>query len=329
MVLLVYVDDLILASNNSNHCRSFKSFLARRFHIKDLGILKYFLGIEIARSPSGLFLSQHKYTLDILNESGMLGARPTSFPMEQQHHLSFDSGDPIPSLEQYHRLVRQLIYLTITRLELCYYVHLLSQFSKDPWQSHWHAVMRVLRYLKQSPRQRIILSTPSLLQLTAYCDSDWASCPMTRRSVSGYFITLGGCPVSWKTKKQTSISRSSAEAKYRAMADTTSKLIWLWSLLQSLGVDHFQAMQLFCDNQATLHIAYSPIFHERTKHIEIDYHFVRDHLEHQDIVTSHVPTKLQLANIFTKALGRDRFQFLLNKLDVWDLHTPTWGGILE
>ncbi|PKI39757.1 hypothetical protein CRG98_039802 [Punica granatum] len=195
---------------------------------------------EIVRSSFGLFLNQRKYALDILTEAGMLGSRPAYFPMEQQHQLSQDSGDQISDPGQYRHLIGRLLYLTITRPELCYPVHILSQFLQDPRQGHWDAAMRVLRYLKQSPGQGIFLR-PTSLSLTAYCDADWVSCPMTRRSLTGYFITLGGSSISWKTKKQTTVSKSSAEAEYRAMAATISELLWLRCLLSSLGIYHMSA----------------------------------------------------------------------------------------
>lgn len=252
----------------------------------------------------------------------MLGSRPSQFPMEQHHRLSTSTSATLTDPAQYRRLVGRLIYLTITRPELSYSLHVLAQFMHEPRQDHWDAAMRVLRYLKQSPGQGIFLR-PNSLELQAYCDSDWAGCPLTRRSVTGYFITLGGCPISWKTKKQTTVSRSSAEAEYRAMASTVSEVIWLRSLLNSLGITYSRPTRLFCDNQAALHIAANPVFHERTKHIEIDCHFLREHIQSGAITTSHVPTRLQLADIFTKALGRDRFLFLLDKLGVRDLHAPT------
>ncbi|GKV19001.1 hypothetical protein SLEP1_g29301 [Rubroshorea leprosula] len=323
LAVLVYVDDLIIAGNNSTLCQHLKDFLNSQFHIKDLGRLKYFLGIEVARHPSGIFLCQRKYTLDILFESGMLGAKPVSFPMEQKLKLTLDGGSPLPNPMQYRRLVGRLIYLTITRPEISFSVHILSQFMQAPTQLHLDAAMRVLRYLKSSPGQGIFLSSSSSLQLSGFCDSDWASCPTTRRSTTGYVTMLGTSPISWKTKKQSTVSRSSAEAEYRAMASIVSELLWLKALLHTLGVDHSKPMKLYCDNQAALHIASNPVFHERTKHIELDCHFIRHWIQSRAITPCHIPSKSQPADIFTKALGGDQFQLLLRKLGISNLHAPT------
>ncbi|CAM8954310.1 unnamed protein product [Rhodiola kirilowii] len=321
--VLVYVDDLIVAGNNSTSIARFKSYLNSCFHMKDLGVLKYFLGIEISRLPSGLFLSQRKYTLDILSEVGLLAAKPCGFPMEQHHQLVVSTSPPLSDPERYRRLVGRLIYLTITRPELSYSVHTLAQFMQNPKSHHWHAALRVLHYLKGHPGQGLLLSAQSSLQLTAFCDSDWASCPITRRSISGYFIMLGKSPISWKTKKQTTISRSSVEAEYRSMASTCCELVWLKSLLHSLGVGHNSPMRLYCDSQAALHIAANPVFHERTKHIEIDCHLIRDYIQSGTIITSYIPTTQQPADLFTKALGKVQFQLLLGKLGIIDPHAPT------
>ncbi|KAK9190783.1 hypothetical protein WN943_019393 [Citrus x changshan-huyou] len=321
--VLVYVDDLIIAGNNTTAISAFKAYLSRCFHMKDLGVLKYFLGIEISRGPTSMFLSQRKYTLDILAETGLLGAKPARSPIDQNHRLALDDGPMYSDPVRYRRLIGRLIYLTITRPELCYSVHVLAQFMQCPREIHWEAAARVLCYLKCHPGQGIFLRRNSALQLIAYCDSDWGACPLTRRSLTGYFIFLGGSPISWKTKKQHIVSRSSAKAEYRSMAFTCCKLTWLKALLKSLGVSHSLPMHLYCDSQAALHIAANPVFHERTKHIEIDCHYVRDQIHAGNIAASHVRTSEQLADIFTKALGRHQFENILCKLGIRDLHAPT------
>jgi hypothetical protein len=321
--ILVYVDDLIIAGNDSAAIATFKAYLSTCFHMKDLGALKYFLGLEIARGSDGLFISQRKYALDIISEAGLLGAKPCDFPMEQNHQLALDTSPNFEHPDRYRRLVGRLIYLTITRPELCYAVHTLAQFMQSPRETHWNSALRILHYLKGHPGQGLFLSKDSSLRLTAYCDSDYATCPLTRRSLTGYFIMLGVSPISWKTKKQPTVSRSSAEAEYRSMATTSCELIWLKSLLKSLGVSHSMPMRLFCDSQAALHIAANPVFHERTKHIEVDCHFVRDQIQAGNISTFYVCTNMQLADIFTKALGKQQFQFLLRKLGIRNLHAPT------
>ncbi|KAL2922825.1 Retrovirus-related Pol polyprotein from transposon TNT 1-94 [Bienertia sinuspersici] len=321
--ILVYVDDLIISGNNSSAISAFKEYLSSCFHMKDLGLLKYFLGIEVARSNEGIFLCQRKYTLDIIAETGLLGARPATFPIEQNHTLATADGPLLTDPEIYRRLVGRLIYLSFTRPDLAYTVHILAQFMQTPRQQHWEAALRCVRYLKGSPGQGILLGSDCDLQLAGWCDSDWASYPLTRRSLTGWLVFLGGSPISWKTKKQHTVSRSSAEAEYRSMATLTAELKWLKALLQSLGVAHPKAMRLYCDSQSALYIAQNPVFHERTKHIEVDCHYIRDAIQDGIIRPSHVKTDEQLADIFTKALGKKQFLYLLGKLGICDLHAPT------
>lgn len=321
--VLVYVDDIIVTGNDHAAIQNFKTYLSDCFHMKDLGVLKYFLGIEVARGPDGIFLCQRKYALDIITETGLLGAKPVSFPLEQNHNLALTDGPFLDDPERYRRLVGRLIYLSATRPELSYAVHVLAQFMQQPREAHWDAALRVVRYLKGNPGQGILLRTDCDLTLYGWCDSDWASCPLTRRSLTGWLVMLGHSPISWKTKKQHTVSRSSAEAEYRSMATTTCELKWLKGLLMSLGVHHTTPMRLYCDSHAALHLAANPVFHERTKHIEVDCHFVRDEIQNDSIIPSYVPTQSQLADIFTKALGGRHFDSFLRKLGIRNLHAPT------
>ncbi|CAA7058648.1 unnamed protein product [Microthlaspi erraticum] len=220
--------------------------------------------------------------------------------MVQQHGLALSQSPLLENPEQYRRLVGKLIYLAATRPDLAYAVHILSQFMQHPRHDHWIALMCVIRYLKGTPGQGVFLKSDCDLRLHGWCDSDYAGCPLTRRSLSGWLMQLGSSPISWQTKKQDVVSRSSAEAEYRCMAMALCELKGLRQLLMELGVEHDRPMSLHCDNQAALYIAANPVFHERTKHVEIDCHYVRDAVHDRLIATKKVDTKEQLADIFTK-----------------------------
>ena len=183
-----------------------------------------------------------------------------------------------------------------------------------PRSTHYAAVLRILRYLKGTLFHGLFYSAQSPLVLRAFSDADWAGDPTDRRSTTGYCFLLGSSLISWRSKKQTFVARSSTEAEYRALADTTSELLWLRWLLKDLGVSTSSTTPLYCDNQSAIHIAHNDVFHERTKHIEIDCHFIRYHLLHGALKLFSVSSKDQLADIFTKSLPKRRTRDLVDNL---------------
>ncbi|XP_074290303.1 uncharacterized protein LOC141617034 [Silene latifolia] len=194
------------SGNDSAAIIKFKSYLGECFHMKDLGKLKYFLGLEVSRSREGIYLSQRKYALDIIAETGLLGSKPAATPIEQNHRLGLASGPLCDDAEAYRRLIGRLVYLAVTRPDLSYAVHILSRFLSNPRSEHMAAAHRVVRYLKDSPGQGILLRADRPLSISGWCDSDWGGCPTSRRSITGWFVTLGDSPISWKTKKQQTVS---------------------------------------------------------------------------------------------------------------------------
>ena len=228
-------------------------------------MLRYFLGVEVMRSKCGIFLSQRKYVLDLLSETGKLGAKPCSSPMAPGIHLTRE-GELFEDLEIYRRLIGKLNYLTITRPVIAHSVSVVSQYMSSPTVGNWALVEHILCHLKRAPGRGILYSDHGHNRVECFTDADWAGSKEDRRSTSSYCVFVGGNLVSWKSKKQGVVSRSSAESEYRAMTQSGCEIMWLHQLLMEVGIKAVVPTKLWCDNQATLHIASNLVFHERTKH---------------------------------------------------------------
>ncbi|XP_071727117.1 uncharacterized mitochondrial protein AtMg00810-like [Rutidosis leptorrhynchoides] len=324
LFLLVYVDDIIITGNSESCISQCKHFLQTKFKVKELGLLKYFLGIELLDKNGGLSMTQRKYTLEVIDEFGLLDSKPATTPIESGVVFSSidnhsDTDYPLSNISDYQNLIGKLIYITLTRPDITYAVHCLSQHMHAPLNSHLNAAFRVLRYLKCSPGKGIFITTSDNFVLSAYVDSDYAKCISTRRSVTGFCVYLGNSLVSWKSKKQSTVSRSSAEAEYRALASVTCELIWILKLFKDLNIKTKIPITVYCDNKSALQIAKNPIFHEKTKHFEVDLHFVREKISSGIIQTVQVSSEENTSDIFTKPLLRAQHDLLCNKLTLYDL----------
>jgi len=317
-----YYLPLILAGNSRSEFQHIKSILHASFKIKDLGQLKYFLGLEVVHSKQGISLCQRKHCLDLLSDSGTIGSKPVSTPSDASLKLHHDSSPPYEDIPSYRRLIGRLLYLNSTRPYITFITQQLSQFLSKPTQTHHNSALRVLKYLKSCPGKGLFFPRNSSLHLQGFSNVDWVGCVDSRRSISGQCFFIGHSLISWRTKKQITVSRSSSEAEYHALASASCELQWLLYLLKDLHIQCSKLHVLFFDNQSAIHIAANPVFHERTKHLEIDCHLVREKLQTSIMKFLPVSSQDQLADFFTKSLLPQPFSILLSKLGLLDLYQP-------
>ncbi|KAJ9567043.1 hypothetical protein OSB04_003009 [Centaurea solstitialis] len=313
--LLLYVDDIILTASTTDLLRQIITRLSQEFAMTDLGALNYFLGISAIRSPAGLFLSQQQYATELLERANMTTCNPCRTPAEPVHKLDA-SGPPVSDPTLYRSLAGALQYLTFTRPDIAFAVQQICLYMHDPREPHFHALKRILRYIRGTLDHGLQLHVSSSSALTAYSDADWGGCPTSRRSTSGYCVFLGDNLISWSSKRQGVVSRSSAEAEYRGVANAVAETSWIRNLLRELHSPIHTATIVYCDNVSATYMSSNPVQHQRTKHIEIDIHFVRDKVAMGQVRVLHVPSRYQYADIFTKGLSTSLFHDFRSSLSV-------------
>ncbi|GKC38122.1 ribonuclease H-like domain-containing protein [Tanacetum coccineum] len=323
--LLLYVDDIVLTASTITFLQYVITSLHKEFSMTDFGPLNYFLGISLTRNSSGMFLSQQKYATEILERACMLTCNSRRTTVDTDSKLAAD-GDPVSDPTLYRSLVDALQYLTFTRPNISYTVQQVCLFMHDPREPHFSALKRILRYVRGSLDFGLQLYSSSTSSLIAYSDADWAGCPTTRRSTSGYCVFLGNNLLSWSSKRQVTISRSSAEAEYRSVANAVAETCWLRNLLRELHSPLSTATLVYCDNASAVYLSSNPVQHQRTMHIEIDIHFDRDLVSMGHIRVLHVPSRYQYADIFTKGLPTALFDEFRSSLSVRSSPAPTAGG---
>ncbi|KAL3746544.1 hypothetical protein ACJRO7_015497 [Eucalyptus globulus] len=244
----------------------------------------------------------------------MADCKPISTPLPLRSISMADTTNQLTDPVEYRSLVGGLQYLTITRPDLAFATNLLCQKMQHPTVADFHQLKRVLQYVKCTIHLGIYLHSQSSVNLYGFSDVDWAGCTITRRSTTGFCTFLGSNLLSWSAKKQPTVSRSSTEAEYRALASTTAELTWISFVLQDIGISLQSPTSLFCDNRSSISLTANPILHARTKHIEVDFHFVREKVSSGSIRVQYISTHLQLADIFTKSLSRLAHVTLRTKL---------------
>ncbi|XP_070050064.1 uncharacterized mitochondrial protein AtMg00810-like [Nicotiana tomentosiformis] len=307
VVLAVYVDDIFLAGDELFEMHSLKGFLDDQFKINDVGTIQYFLGLEVFSHSSGYIVSQHKYASDLLAEYHCDNFTPVVTPLDHSVKLSSDVGDLLPYPGSYRKLIGKLNFLQHTRPYISYVVQHLSQFLHFPRVPHMMASLHVLRYISNDLTQEILFSNSIDTSLVTYTNSDWVACATSRKSVSSFYVSLGGCPISWKSKKQPTISLSSAEAEYRVLRMVVVEVSWLIRLLGDMGLSFFSPVPIFYDSQIVT------LLGTVLSSGMISLYFVR--------------SSDQLADIFTKALHGASHHSLLDKLGV--LSPPNLRGLLK
>jgi hypothetical protein len=316
-VCQIYVDDIIFGSTNQKSCEEFSRVITQKFEMSMMGELNYFLEFQVKQLKDGTFISQMKYTQDLLKRFGMKDAKPAKTPIGTDGHVDLNKGGKSVDQKAYRSMIGSLLYLCASRPDIILSVCMCARFQSDPRECHLVAVKRILRYLVATPCFGIWYPKGSTFDLIGYSDSDYAGCKVDRKSTSGMCQFLGRSLVSWSSKKQTSAALSTAEAEYVATGQCCAQLLWMRQTLRDFGYN-LSKVPLLCDNESAIRMTDNPVEHSRTKHIDIRHHFLRDHQQKGDIEVFYVSTENQLANIFTKPLDEKTFCKLRSEKNVLD-----------
>ena len=317
LFVCIYVDDLIFTGTSLRMFNDFKKAMEREFEMSDIGLMSYYLGMEVKQMKDGIFISQEGYAKTILKKFNMSDCKPVSTPMEVGIKLSKveeDSENVDPTM--FKSLVGSLRYLTCTRPDILFAVGLVSRFMEKPTMSHMKAAKRILRYLRGTLDCGIFYSSSQDLNLVGYCDSDFAGDIDDRKSTTGFVFLMGNNAIAWCSKKQPIVTLSSCESEYVAATSCTCHAIWLRQLLKELHLEQKEATVVMIDNKSAQALAKNPVFHDRSKHIDTRYHFIRECIAKKEIELEYVRTNDQIADIFTKPLKYENFQQLRLKLGV-------------
>eukprot|EP00257_Ricinus_communis_P027923 XP_025015337.1 uncharacterized protein LOC112536724 [Ricinus communis] len=314
IVVSLYVDDLLVTGSQEEAVSELKKQMESVFEMFDLGLMNYFLGMEIHQCSSGIFISQKKYALDVLKKFKLEACKEVVTQIAQNEKLSKNDGEKLENPTVYRSIVGSLLYLSTTRSDLMYPASLLSRFLSYPTSVHLGVAKKVLKFLKGTVKDGIWYHRLNQIELQGYADSDWAGSVDDMKSTSGYVFSLGSGAICWNSKKQEVVAQSTAEAEYVSIAAASNQAIWLRKLLSYLCVELDKPTTIYCDNKSAIAIAENPVQHGRTKHINVKFHSIREAEKNLEIKLQHCSSEEQLTDLFTKPLSRPRIDFLKNQL---------------
>ena len=313
ILVQIYVDDIIFGSTDEKLCKRFSKLMQSRYEMSMMGELTFFLGLQVSQRKDGIFISQTKYIKDLLKKFDLEDCSSAKTPMATATKLDEDAKGKKVDISVYRGMVGSLLYLTASRPDIMFATCLCARFQSCPKESHMIAIKRIFRYLKGTPSLGLWYPKDTGFNLVGYSNADYAGCRVDRKSTSGSCQFLGSRLVSWYSKKQQSVSTSTAEAEYIAAGSCCAQVLWIRNQLRDYGLV-LERIPIMCDNTSAISIVSNPVNHSRTKHIDIRYHFIREHAHNGTIELHYVPTDKQLADIFTKPLDEATFNRLVSKI---------------
>ncbi|KAH9695599.1 hypothetical protein KPL71_022832 [Citrus sinensis] len=307
LIVCLYVDDLIFTGSNPSLFEEFKRVMIKAFEMTDIGLMTYYLGIEVKQNEEDIFISQESYAKEILKRFKMNDCKPISTPVECGVKLSkYDECEDIdPTF--FKSLVGSLRYLTCTRPDILYAVGLVSRYMENPKTTHFKAAKRILRYIKGTINFGLLYSFSNDYKLIGYSDSDWGGDVDDRKSTTGFVFFMGDTAFTWMSKKQPIVTLSTCEAEYVAATSSVCHAIWLRNLLKELSLAQEEPTEICVDNKSAIALSKNPVFHDRSKHIDTRYHFIRECIARKEVQVKYVKSQDQAADIFTKPLKQEDF----------------------
>ncbi|GJW69014.1 putative ribonuclease H-like domain-containing protein [Tanacetum coccineum] len=318
LLVQVYVDDIIFGSTKKSLCIEFEKMMHKKFQMSSMGELTFFLGLQVKQKEDGIFISQDKYVTEILKKFGFTDVKTASTPMETHKPLLKDADGEDVDEHLYSSMIGSLMYLTSLRPNIMFAVCTCARYQVNPKVLHLYAVKKIFRYLKGQPKLGLWYLKDSPFDLVAYTDSDYARASLDRKSTIGGCQFLGCRLISWQCKKQTVVANSITEAEYIAASNCCGQVLWIQNQLLDYGYNFMQT-KIHIDNESTICIVKNPVFHSKTKHIEIRHHFIRDSNEKKLIQMIKIHTDQNVADLLTKAFDVSRFQYLIASIGMLNL----------